>query len=95
VRGYIGAQRLQAQGLLEAGSAPELPDILGLYWTLERMHWAQLPWPGGLSDQPHQLMFELDCVDEAIQLQKQLDAQFEQAFREGQAHIPRGISHAP
>lgn len=31
-----------------------------------------MPWVGGLSDQPYQLMFELSCVEEAQTIRENL-----------------------
>lgn len=80
---YVGAQRLIAQGLATGDELPELPDLLAYYYWMERMHWAHLPWPGGLSDQPHQLMWELDCVDDAIQEDARLVQLTQVAFAKG------------
>lgn len=48
-----------------------MPDILSHYLQLERFDFKHLPWPGGMSDQPHQLMVELAAVAEAVDIHRE------------------------
>ena len=70
-------------------AALEVPDILAEFYQLEAFQWRHLPWPGSLSDQPHLLMFELDCVDQALKLQKTLEEQQAAAVAAAEASQPR------
>lgn len=72
---YTAARR-EAEGNKDTTTLAQLeaPDVLLQFWQLERFDWKHLPWPGGLEDQPHILMYELDCVDEALKLQQRMEA---------------------
>lgn len=54
-------------------AALQAPEILQDLWTYQRFEWKHLPWPGGLEDQPFLYMYELDCAEEALALQRRLE----------------------
>ncbi len=55
------------------GKPVVIPDILAEFYRFDHWNWQHLPWPGAMSDQPWQLMFELECVAEVLALQAKLD----------------------
>lgn len=76
--------------LLRMGASqedPEMPDILSHYLQLERFEFKHLPWPGGMSDQPHQLMLELDATAEAVEIQRAQERQQAEQAQEAQDRL--------
>jgi hypothetical protein len=81
---YLGRKRFSGISLpnKEAEDETGMPDVLAEFYKYKRWDWQHLPWPGAMSDQPWQWMFEMDCVAEAIELQEALDRQAEKQLAE-------------
>ena len=74
---YYGQKEAKDRGENAGRPDPEPPDLLIYYFQLKRFDWRHLPWPGGMSDQPYQLMFEISVVDEFMLIRQRLQEQWE------------------
>jgi hypothetical protein len=92
---HIGRKRMGGISLPNAEAEAEtgIPDVLAEFYKYQRWDWQHLPWPGAMSDQPWQWMFEMDCVAEAIELQEALDRQAKEqlAQLQNQNAFPGGL----